>query len=119
MTPTGLALECFPGRAHARTAKRASDRPKRSVRRQGSLYWPEGGLVLREMHDRKQPITRFEPTATDAGVEVRVALAGYATRGRDAAVTGTEWHPAGPQCRVRGRIVSTRLEGFARFKGQG
>ena len=30
--------------------------------------------MLREMHDRKQPITRFEPTATDAAVKLRVAL---------------------------------------------
>ena len=59
----------------------ASDRQERFE--PGSLYWPEGGVVLREMHDRKQSITRFEPTATDAAVELRVALPDT-QRGRDA-----------------------------------
>ena len=62
--------------------QKASDRQE--MFEAGALYWPEGGVVLREMHDRKQPITRFEPTATDAGVEVRVALPDT-SRGRDAA----------------------------------
>lgn len=61
--------------------QKSSDREE--VFEANSLYW-QGGIVLREMHDRKQPITRFEPTATDAGVEIRVALPDT-QRGRDAA----------------------------------
>ena len=78
----------------------ASDRQERFE--PGSLYWPEGGVVLREMHDRKQPITRFEPTATDAAVELRVALAGYPA-GQGRGRTGAQWHPAGLVGRVPGR----------------
>ena len=62
--------------------EKASDRPE--VFEAGALYWPEGGVVLREMHDRKQPITRFEPTATDSAVEIRAILPDT-QRGRDAA----------------------------------
>ena len=39
--------------------ERASDRPERFE--QGSLSWPEDGIVLREQHDRAQPIARVVP----------------------------------------------------------
>ena len=39
--------------------EKASDRPE--VFRQGSLSWPEDGIVLREQHDRAQPIARVVP----------------------------------------------------------
>ena len=61
---------------------RASDRPE--MFGTGSLTWPAEGVMLREMHDRKQPIIRFTPETV--GAEVRVAIALPDTqRGRDAA----------------------------------
>ena len=50
----------------------------------GSLAWPDGGIMLREMHNRQAPIVRFLPETV--GAEVRVAIALPDTqRGRDAA----------------------------------
>ena len=39
--------------------EKAKDRP--DVYEQDSLTWPERGVVLNEMHDRKQLIKRFTP----------------------------------------------------------
>ncbi len=62
--------------------QRAADRPEMFSR--GALYWPEGGVVLREQHNREAPITRFVPE--DAGEELRVSIPLPDTsRGRDAA----------------------------------
>ncbi len=62
--------------------KRASDRPEMFER--GSLSWPDGGVVLREQHNRQAPITRFIPE--DMGDELRVSFALPDTaRARDAA----------------------------------
>ena len=64
--------------------QRATDRSE--MFDDGALHWPEGGVVLREMHDRKQPIMRFVPTVE--GREVRVAIPLPDTqRGRDAALS--------------------------------
>lgn len=62
--------------------KRATDRPEMFSR--GALTWPDGGVILREQHNREAPITRFVPT--DTGSELRVSIALPDTqRGRDAA----------------------------------
>ena len=50
--------------------ERASDRPEQFEA--GALSWPADGVVLREQHDRKQPLARFTPTVE--GNEVRVAI---------------------------------------------
>ena len=62
--------------------KRASDRPE--VFADGSLSWPDGGVILNEQHDRTAPILRFTPTVE--GREVRVdAPLPDTQRGRDVA----------------------------------
>ena len=63
--------------------ERASDRPE--VFAEGALYWPEGGVVLREQHNRRAPIVRFIPTVEGREVRLSVALPDT-QRGRDAAV---------------------------------
>ena len=62
--------------------EQAKDRP--DVYEAGSLSWPDGGIVLNEMHDRKQAIKRFSPYLE--GDELRVDFQLPPTqRGRDAA----------------------------------
>ena len=60
---------------------RAADRPEMFER--GAMEWPEDGVLLREMHDRKRPIARFVPVATDQEVRVKITLPD-STAGRDA-----------------------------------
>ena len=63
--------------------ERATDRQE--VFTDGALHWPDGGIILREQHNRQAPIVRFTPTVE--GREVRMAVALPDTqRGRDAAV---------------------------------
>lgn len=62
--------------------ERAADRPERFEA--GALHWEAGGVVLREMHDRRQAITRFEPVTSGKAVQVSVVLPDTA-RARDAA----------------------------------
>ena len=60
-----------PGRLRGTLMKygeRASDRPE--FFRDGSLSWPEGGVVLNRQHERSSPIMRVIPK-TD-GAEVRI-----------------------------------------------
>ena len=64
--------------------ERARDRPE--VFDAGSLVWPDGGIVLRDQHDRKQPIIRFTPTVEAGRVRADIALPDT-QRGRDAAVS--------------------------------
>ncbi len=62
--------------------QRATDRAEQFER--GALTWPDGGVILREQHNREAPITRFVPE--DTGAELRVAIPLPDTqRGRDAA----------------------------------
>ena len=62
--------------------ERASDRPERFEA--GSLQWPAEGVVLREMHDRGRPLTRFIPTLDGNRVLLRAVLPDT-QRARDAA----------------------------------
>ena len=62
--------------------ERASDRPERFEA--GSLQWPAEGVVLREMHDRGRPITRFVPEVEGNRVLLRAVLPDT-QRARDAA----------------------------------
>ena len=62
---------------------RASDRDEMFA--SDSLYWPEGGVVLREQHNRQAPITRFSPESRDSALHVSIPLPNT-QRGRDAAV---------------------------------
>ena len=62
---------------------RASDRPE--LFEPGALHWDQGGVVLREQHNRQAPICRFVPTVEDKEVRVRIELPDT-SRGRDAAV---------------------------------
>ena len=61
---------------------RAADRPE--LFEAGSLEWPSGGVVLREQHDRRQPIVRFTPEVRDNQVVIEIPLPDT-QRGRDAA----------------------------------
>ena len=64
--------------------QQANDRPE--VFTDGALHWPDGGVVLREQHNRQAPIIRFTPTVE--GRELRVSIRLPDTqRGRDAAVS--------------------------------
>ena len=63
--------------------ERASDRQETFI--QGALHWPEGGVVLREQHNRQAPITRFVPEVKGDQVRVSIPLPDTA-RARDAAV---------------------------------
>ena len=51
---------------------------------QDSLTWEDGGIVLNEMHERKQAIKRFEPYLDGAALRVDMPLP-PTQRGRDAA----------------------------------
>ena len=62
--------------------EQAKDRP--DVYEAGSLGWPERGVVLNEMHDRKQLIKRFTPYLSGAELRVNFQLP-PTMRGRDAA----------------------------------
>ena len=62
---------------------RASDRPEMFAG--GALHWDEGGVVLREQHNRQAPITRFVPEVRANEVHVEIPLPDT-QRGRDAAV---------------------------------
>ena len=61
---------------------RAQDRHERFL--QGSLRWPEGGVILNEQHNRQAPIMRFTPRQAEDRVLIDAALPGT-QRGRDAA----------------------------------
>ena len=63
---------------------RASDRAE--VFAKDSLHWPDDGVVLREQHNRSEPIVRFIPELTDNELRVRIRLPDT-QRGRDAAVS--------------------------------
>ncbi len=49
-----------------------------------SLTWEDGGIVLNEMHERKQAIKRFEPYLDGAALRIDMPLPST-QRGRDAA----------------------------------
>ena len=63
--------------------ERALDRPE--VFLDGSLQWPDGGLILNVQHQRSEPIIRFTPSVQDRAVLIDVDLPDT-TRGRDVAV---------------------------------
>jgi len=63
---------------------RAADRPELFAR--DSLRWPEGGIILNEMHNRRAPITRFTPEVRDNALRVSIPLPDT-QRGRDAALS--------------------------------
>ena len=62
--------------------ERASDRPE--VFEAGALHWPDDGILVREMHDRKRPIVRVVPEVRDNEVVIDTPLPDT-TAGRDAA----------------------------------
>ena len=62
--------------------QRAGDRPEMFARR--ALHWPQGGVVLREQHNRQAPIVRFAPIRGDRELRVAIPLPDT-QRGRDAA----------------------------------
>jgi phage head maturation protease len=59
----------------------AADRPERFE--PGALRWKDGGVVLREMHDRRQPLVRFTPKV-DGNLVTVDALMPDTARSRDA-----------------------------------
>ena len=61
---------------------RAQDRPERFL--QGSLSWPEGGVILNEQHNRQAPVMRFTPRQAEGRVLIDAPLPDT-QRGRDAA----------------------------------
>ena len=80
-TPRGSHQDAFEA-FWSPMARQAKDRP--DVYEQDSLTWPDGGIVLNEMHDRKQAIKRFSPYIE--GTELKVDFPLPPTqRGRDAA----------------------------------
>ncbi len=64
--------------------ERASDRAE--VFLEGSLEWPDGGIVLNEQHDRKSPVMRFTPKLEGRQVVIDAPLPDT-QRGRDAATS--------------------------------
>ena len=50
-----------------------------------SLHWNSDGIVLNEMHTRRNPIVRFLPVASDGEVRVKIPLPNT-QRGHDAAI---------------------------------
>ena len=60
---------------------RASDRPE--IFRRDSLRWPPTGILVREMHQRQEPIVRVVPYLDGDAVKVDTPLPNT-TRGRDA-----------------------------------
>ena len=111
--------------------EQAKDRP--DVYEAGSLGWDARGVVLNEMHDRKQLIKRFLPYVD--GAELRVDFPLPATqRGRDAATmvkdgtyTGLSMevaresivasYRAGVRHISRGQLVAAALVDEAAFLG--
>ena len=89
--------------------EQAKDRP--DLYEVGSLTWPDGGIVLNEMHDRKQAIKRFTPYLD--GAELRVDFPLPATqRGRDAATMIKDSTYSGLSIEVaRDSIVATYRAG--------
>ena len=63
--------------------RRAADRAE--MFKAGALHWPEGGVVLREQHNRQAPIVRFVPKVDGSEVRASIPLPDT-TRGRDAAL---------------------------------
>ena len=62
--------------------ERALDRPE--VFREGSLTWPDEGVILNVQHNRQALITRFTPTVEGRALKLDVPLPDT-TMGRDAA----------------------------------
>ena len=62
--------------------KRASDRPE--LFEEGSLTWPDDGIVLNRQHSRKSPVMRVIPTVVGDEVRIDQRLPD-STAGRDAA----------------------------------
>ncbi len=89
--------------------EKAKDRP--DVYDADSLSWPERGIVLNEMHDRKQAIKRFLPYTE--GDELRVDFQLPPTqRGRDAATMVRDSTYSGLSMEVaRDSIVATYRAG--------
>ena len=52
--------------------QRAGDRQE--VFQPGALHWPADGVVLRQMHDRSQPLARFQPKVEGELVKVDIPL---------------------------------------------
>ena len=90
--------------------EQAKDRP--DVYEQDSLTWPERGVVLNEMHDRKQAIKRFLPYIE--GTELKVDFPLPPTqRGRDAAQMVKDGTYSGLSMEVsRDSIVATYRAGI-------
>ena len=92
MTEIRCKIECredesrqSPGRLYGvlmQYESRAGDRPETFAN--GSLSWPEGGIVLNLQHDRKQPLTRFIPKVEGRSVLIDTPLPDTSA-GRDAA----------------------------------
>ena len=92
--------------------ERAKDRP--DVYEQGALTWPTagGGIVLNEMHDRKQPLKRFTPYLDGAALRVDFPLP-PTQRGRDAAYMVRDGTYTGLSMEVaRDSIVATYRDGI-------
>ena len=64
--------------------QRAADRAE--LFRPDSLTWPDGGVILREQHNRQAPILRFTPKLEGTKLTID-ALLPDTSRGRDAAVS--------------------------------
>ena len=90
--------------------EQASD-GRKDVYDAGSLSWPDGGIVLNEMHDRKMAIKRFSPYLE--GDELRVDFPLPPTqRGRDAATMVKDGTYSGLSMEVaRDSIVATYRAG--------
>ena len=89
--------------------EQAKDRP--DLYEQDSLTWPDRGIVLNEMHDRRQQIKRFSPYLD--GAELRVDFPLPPTqRGRDAATMVKDSTYTGLSIEVaRDSIVATYRAG--------
>ena len=87
---------------------KAKDRPE--MFGAGALTWPAEGVVLRDMHNRAEPIIRFMPK--DEGGQVRVTIPLPDTqRGRDAAVGVRNGTYTGLSVEFRS-LVETRRAGL-------
>ena len=88
----------------------------------GSLHWEDGGIVLREMHNREAPITRFSPIEAAGEVRVEIPLPDT-SRGRDAAIGVRNGTYRGLsvefQAEQEGRQGNVRLVTRARLTGAG
>ena len=86
------AVECCadeerrgPGRLRGVLLRYNEVSPERRERfAPGALHWPEGGILLREMHNRAAPIMKVEPEVRGAAVVLDTLLPDT-QRGRDAA----------------------------------